>query len=65
LHFAAAKSFSQANIIPFLLTKTNSSLINIQNYKKQTPLHIAVLNNNENAVQELLVAGKTKTQFRF
>lgn len=33
-------------------------MINVQNFKKQTPLHIAILNNNENAVQQLLSAGK-------
>ncbi len=57
LHFAAATKSRDSNIIQHLLSKLNVPLINIQNFQKQSPLHIAVLNNNENVVQQLLAAG--------
>jgi ankyrin repeat protein len=56
-HFAAATKFQDSNIIQHLLSKLNPSLINTQNLKKQSPLHIAVLHNNPNAVHQLLTAG--------
>jgi hypothetical protein len=65
LHIAAATKSRESNIIQYLLSKLNSSLINTQNFKKQSPLHIAVLNNNENAVHQLLAAGKNSREFFF
>ncbi|CAF3512085.1 unnamed protein product [Adineta steineri] len=57
LHFAAATKSTESNIIQLVLSKLKISLINIQNIKKQTPLHTAVLCNNEKAVHQLLAAG--------
>ena len=43
LHFAAATKFPESNIIFHLLCKLKTSLVNIQNFKNQSPLHIAIL----------------------
>lgn len=45
-------------MIEHILSKITRSLINIKNFKNQSALHVAILNNNENAVQQLLAAGK-------
>ncbi|CAF0870900.1 unnamed protein product [Rotaria sordida] len=57
LHFAAATKSTESNIVQHILSKLQTSLVNIQNFKNQTPLHIAILHNNENAVHQLLTAG--------
>ncbi|UJR37741.1 hypothetical protein I4U23_030436 [Adineta vaga] len=57
LHFAAASKSTESNIIPQLLTKLKLPLVNTQNFKHQTPLHTAILHNNENAVHQLLAGG--------
>jgi ankyrin repeat protein len=36
----------------------NSSIVNLQNFEGQTPLHIAVIHGNEIAIVQLLAAGR-------
>ena len=58
LHFAAASKATDSNIIPQLLAKLKLPLVNTLNFKHQTPLHIAIVHNNENAVLQLLAGSR-------
>ncbi|CAF3090288.1 unnamed protein product [Rotaria socialis] len=57
LHFAAATKLTESNIIEHILSKLEESLVNVQNFNNQSPLHIAILHNHENVVHKLLAAG--------
>ena len=60
LHFAAATKSTESNIIEHILSKLEESLVNVQNFNNQSPLHIAILHNHENVVHKLIAAGKNK-----
>ncbi|CAF1316153.1 unnamed protein product [Adineta ricciae] len=61
LHFAAASKATDSNVIPQLLVKLQLPLVNTLNFKHQTPLHIAIVHNNENAVLQLLAGNADPT----
>ena len=64
LHFAAATGFKESNLVHYLIGRVEASMIDTQNIKGQTPLHIAILHHNEHVVRELLAAGSFESCLR-
>ena len=60
LHFAATTGFKESKLVQSLIGRVEASMINTQNVKGQTPLHIAILHHNEHAVRQLLAAGSSE-----
>ena len=57
LHFAAATKSCQSTIVEHILNLIDKAVLNQANFKGQTPLHLAIIHNHENAVEQLLAAG--------
>ena len=58
LHFAAAGKSDASAILEHIITQLKESIVNQQNFKGQTPLHIAITHCDEPAAEQLLAAGK-------